>query len=311
MMTGELDFIQSLRDLASSAAARGLRDDVAVLGELVLTHDMIAEGIHYLAGDPPESVAAKLVAETLSDLAAKGATPVGVLLGYCLGDGDWDRRFVAGLEKTLTDYDCALLGGDTIGLLAGAPRVLGLTAIGRAGPRVPDRSGGKPGDGLWLVGTLGDSAAGLAQLLRDPGAEGLLVEAYRRPRALVAEGRALAPHASAMMDVSDGLLIDARRLAEASGVKGIINLDALPLTDAFQSAQSDDKTARLFAATAGDDYALLAALPSGTEGAVTKSLPCGAHLVRIGKLVAGAGVALLDHGEPVDLPEHLGHEHRT
>ena len=310
-MTRELEFIAGLRALATSPEARGFDDDVALLGEQVLTHDMIAEGVHYLPGDPAEAVAAKLVAVTLSDLAAKGATPVAVLLGYCLGDGEWDRAFLTGLGEALAKYDCTLIGGDTIALPPGAPRVLGLTAIGRAGVRVPSRSGGKAGDGLWLVGTLGDSAAGLAQLLADRLAKGPLVEAYRRPRALVAEGRALAPHASAMMDVSDGLLINAGRMARASGVAIEIDLAALPISAAFGDTLGHGQAARLFAATGGDDYALLAALAPGVEAVVTKSLPDGAHLVRIGRLVAGEGISLHHAGQPVDLPEHLGHEHHS
>jgi thiamine-monophosphate kinase len=295
-MTAELNFIAALRDIATTPEARGLRDDTALLGDLVLTHDMIAQGVHYLPADPPESVAAKLVAVTLSDLAAKGATPVGVLLGYCLGDGEWDRRFVAGLGEALAHYDCALFGGDTIALPRQSPRVLGLTAIGRAAGR---------------VGTLGDSAAGLAELLVDPAASGPLVDAYRRPRALIAEGRALVPYASAMMDVSDGLLIDARRMADASGARIAVDLATVPLSAPFRAARGDDRTARLFAATGGDDYALLAALRPGVEDQVRKSLPSGAHLVRIGELVAGEGISLHDAGAPVDLPEHLGHEHQS
>ena len=309
-MTGELDFIAALRALATTPEARGFDDDVALLGEFVLTHDMIAEGVHYLAHDPAGSVAAKLVAVTLSDLAAKGATPVGVLLGYCLGEGEWDRAFVAGMQEALATYDCALLGGDTIALPRGAPRVLGLTAIGRAGSLVPDRSGGRDGDGLWLIGQIGDSAAGLARLLEDPAATGPLVEAYRRPRALVAEGKALAPYASAMMDVSDGLLIDATRMATASKVRIEIDIASLPLSDAFKAARGDDRSSRLFAGTGGDDYALLAALRPGDEQSVRKSLPSEAQLVRIGQLVAGAGIALHDSTGLVPLPEHLGHEHR-
>ena len=308
-MTGELDFIAGLRGLATDPAARGLADDAALMGRMVLTHDMIAEGVHYLATDPPESVAAKLVAVTLSDLAAKGAAPVGVLLGYCLGESAWDQRFLAGLGEALADYDCSLLGGDTIAVAG--PRVLGLTAIGRAGVHVPDRSGGRAGDGLWLVGTLGDSAAGLALLRANPAANGPLVTAYQRPHALIAEGRVLAASASAMMDVSDGLLIDARRMAAASGAWIEIDLAAIPLSPAFVAVRGADRIARMFAATGGDDYALLAALPPGVEDLVRKSLPSGAHLVRIGELVAGAGIALHDAGAPVELPEHLGHEHHV
>ena len=119
--------------------------------------------------------------------------------------------------------------------------MLGLTAIGRAGAKVPDRSGGKPGDGLWLVGYFGDAGAGLEQLRADKNASGPLVDAYRRPVPLLAAGQALAPHAHAMMDVSDGLLLDARRMAEASGCSAVIDLDSLPLSDAFKAARGDDQ----------------------------------------------------------------------
>lgn len=281
---------------------------MAVLDGLVLTHDMIAEGSHYLPGDPPESVAAKLVAVTLSDLAGKGATPVGAMLGYCLGNAEWDRRFIVGLGEALARYGCPLLGGDTIALQG--PRVLGLTAIGRAGPRVPDRREARSGDALWLVGTLGDSAAGLAQLLADPSAIGPLVETYRRPRALIAEGKALALHASAMMDVSDGLLIDTRRLAFASGLAARIEIDRLPLSDAFLNDRGSDRGARLFAATGGDDYALLATFAPALEAVVRNSLPSGARMTPVGTLAEGSGLELFDGGAPVPLPERLGHEHR-
>ena len=103
---------------------------------------------------------------------------------------------------------------------------------------------------------LGDAGAGLEQLRADKNASGPLVDAYRRPVPLLAAGQALAPHAHAMMDVSDGLLLDARRMAEASGCSAVIDLDSLPLSDAFKAARGDDQDARLFAATAGDDYAL-------------------------------------------------------
>lgn len=306
-MSGESDFVAALRLVAQASGARGLDDDVALLGDLVLTHDVIAEGVHYLPGDPPESVAAKLVAVTLSDLAGKGATPVGVLLGYCLGNGEWDRRFAAGLGSALAAYGCPLLGGDTVGGVG--QRVLGLTAIGRAGAHVPDRRGGRVGDELWLVGTVGDSAAGLAKLQAEPQAAGALVDAYREPRALILEGRALAPHARAMMDVSDGLLIDAGRLAKASGLAAHIDLGALPLSEVYRTERGDALEARLFAATGGDDYALLAALATGD--AVRICLPGGAQMVRIGALRAGSGMTLEFEGEPVPLPERLGYEHRA
>lgn len=302
----ERSAIDRLRRIATAAEARGLADDVALLGDLVLTHDSIAEGVHYIPDDPPESVGWKLAAVNLSDLAAKGADPLAALLSLTLsGDTDWEARFLDGLEAALAEFRLPLVGGDTIALPAGAPRVLGLTAIGRAGARTPSRSGGQPGDRLWLVGTIGDSAAGLDQLRSDPAATGPLVEAYRRPRPLLAQGRALAPVASAMMDVSDGLLLDSSRLAAASGVAARIDLSALPLSAAFLASRGED---RLFAATGGDDYALLAALPEAVDP-LTLSLPAGTRVTAIGRLVPGAGLSLVDGDTPVPVPERLGHEH--
>lgn len=303
--------IERLRRIADDPAARGLADDAALLDGLVLTHDMIAEGVHFLPSDPPASVAWKLVAVNLSDLAAKGAAPAGALLSLTLsGDGAWEAAFLDGLESACRSYGLPLLGGDTIALPAGAPRVLGLTAIGRAGASTPARAGGHPGDGLWLIGTLGDSAAGLAQLLDNPDASGPLVEAYRRPVPLLAEGQALAPHAHAMMDVSDGLLIDLTRLAEASGCGAALELEALPLSSAFIEARGDSLGSRLFAATGGDDYALLAALAPDLDPSLSLSLPKG-PITRVGSLTAGAGLSLSHRGGTVELPERLGHEHRS
>ncbi len=303
----EREAIERLKRIASGDAARGLLDDVALLGDLVLTHDSIAEGIHYLPADPPESVGWKLAAVNASDLAAKGADPLAALLSLTLtGDGDWEARFLDGLEAALAEFGLNLIGGDTIALPPGAPRVLGLTAIGRAGPATPSRSGGQAGDRLWLVGTLGDSAAGLAQLLDNPAAAGPLVEAYRRPRPLLAAGKLLAPIASAMMDVSDGLLLDASRMASASGVAAHIDLATLPLSAAFIAARGSD---RLFAATGGDDYALLVALPEA-EDPFTLPLPSGANVTAIGRLAEGEGLSLTDGETPVPIPERLGHEHR-
>ncbi len=206
--------------MATAPEARGLLDDVAVLDGLVITHDSIAENIHFLSTDPPSSVGWKLVAVNLSDLAAKGASPRGALLSLTIaGDDDWEELFLSGVEAACESYALPLIGGDTIALPPGAPRVLGMTAIGRAGPRTPDRAGGRPGDRLWVVGTLGDSAAGLAQLRRDPRAAGALVDIYRRPIPQLGAGGLIAPRATAMMDVSDGLLLDARRMAEASGCR--------------------------------------------------------------------------------------------
>jgi thiamine-monophosphate kinase len=305
----ESDVIDRLRRIATDPAARGLADDAALLDGLVVTHDTIAEGVHFLPFDPPASVGWKLVAVNLSDLAAKGATPRAALLSMAIGDEDWDDGFLTGIEAACESYGVQLIGGDTIALPEGAPRVLGLTAIGEAGERVPSRAGGRPGDMLWLVGTLGDSAAGLAQLSSDPEAIGPLVDQYRRPVPLLADGQALAREASAMMDVSDGLLLDLGRLCTASGCGAEVDLDALPLSRAFIAERGQDRKARLFAATGGDDYALLAALPDGIDP-VSLSLPSDSRIAGIGRLVEGRGIAVRDSSGPVKLPETLGYEHR-
>ena len=303
--------LKRLRAIATAPAARGLLDDAALLDGLVITHDSIAEGVHFLPFDPPGSIGWKLVAVNLSDLAAKGATPAGALLSLTLcGDGEWEDAFLDGVTAACERYGLPLIGGDTISLPQGAPRVLGLTAIGRAGERTPARDGGRPGDALWIAGAIGDAAVGLAELQADPRAAGPLVEAYRRPVPLLAAGQALAPHATAMMDVSDGLLLDARRLAEASGCRAAIDLDAVPLSDAFKRLRGASIASRLFAATGGDDYALLAALPPELDP-VTLSLPSGTTMRRIGSLEAGTpAIRLSSGGRPIEVPETLGYEHR-
>jgi thiamine-monophosphate kinase len=311
MSSSELAFIDQLRLFATDPAARGLDDDAAVIGDLVLTHDMVAEGVHFLPTDPPASVGWKLVAVNLSDLAAKGADPVAALMGMTLiGDSEWDERFLGGVAAACETYGLALVGGDTIALPEGAPRVLGLTAIGRGSEPIPSRSGGRPGDTLWVVGTLGDAAAGLELLQEDAEADGPLVEAYRRPVPQLAAGRLLASYANAMMDVSDGLLLDASRLCAASNCGGQIDLDMLPLSRAYIAERGVDRRARLYAATGGDDYALLAALPAGFDP-LGLSLPRGTILERVGTLTEGEGIKLFDALGEVPLPEPLGYEHRA
>lgn len=281
----ESAFIDALKSLARDPAARGLVDDAAVLGDLVLTHDMIVEGVHFLPADPAQDVAWKLVAVNLSDLAAKGAEPVGCLLGYTLGPDDWNAAFVSGLRDVLETYGLPLLGGDTV--RANGPRSFGLTAIGRASA-VPSRTGARAGDALYVTGTIGRAGIGLRLLQADKA--GPEVEAYRRPRPRLAEGRALAPMVHAMMDVSDGLLIDARRMAEASGLAVSIRLDAVP-------AAGDP----IEAVTAGDDYELLFAAPADL------TLPVPA--TRIGIFSDGRGLNLLANRAPIPLPPKLGWLH--
>lgn len=244
----------------------------------------MAEGVHFLPGQDPADVAWKLVTVNMSDLAAKGAEPLGVLLGYQFGSDD--SRFVAGLTEALAHYRAPLLGGDTIS--ASGPQTLGLTAIGRATHRpVPSRGGAKAQDALWLTGPVGSAMLGFEALQAGSGDS----KAYRRPAALLAQGQALAPQVSAMMDLSDGLLLDAARMAQASGVTLAIERGAVPI--ATPEGRRDE------ALRWGDDYQLLFTLPKAAQPLVP------AH--RIGAVVPRGEEALLLDGAP---PEgRLGYEH--
>lgn len=304
----EREFIaRSLAPLATSAAARGLADDAAVwtppMGrQLVFTHDVLAAGIHYLPDDPPADVAWKLVAVNLSDLAAMAATPVGVLLALGLSaaeDDSWREAFVAGLERALATFGVALWGGDTVSGLAQA--VLGLTAIGWVDPgRAMGRSGAQPGDGLWVSGSIGDAGLGLAIAKGNAPFDKALLNRFRRPMPRLALGAALGGVASAGMDVSDGLLIDAARLAQASTVGLAIALDQVP---APQAAALDAMLARV---TAGDDYELLfTAAPHVDVPALAGKTP----VTRIGTVTSGSGLMLTWAGQSVPLPTRLGWEH--
>lgn len=302
-MSVETSFIEALKRIATDPAARGLADDAAVLGDLVLTHDMIVEGVHFLASDPPASVAWKLLAVNLSDLAAKGATPVGALMGAGLSkDADWTERFVSGLADACAAFGVSLLGGDTVLMPGDAPKTFGLTAIGRAGKFVPSRAGASAGDALYVAGVIGDAGLGLAIARGDLVGETVLLTAYQRPVPLIETGRILAPRVTAMMDVSDGLLIDAARLGEASGLLVEIDLDAVPLSAEAVAASGQDRAARLSAATAGDDYALLF-----TSHGPLPSAP--GRVTRIGQVKLGGGLRVHDRAGAVALPERLGWLH--
>ena len=288
-MKGEAAFVEAMRALARDPAARGLADDCAVMefgGEaLVLTHDMMVEGVHTLPGQDPADVAWKLVAVNLSDLAACGARPLGVLLGHMLGEHD--ARFAEGLAEVLEHYyGVPLLGGDTVA--GGSPRAWGLTAIGAATHRpVPSRAGARPGDGVWITGSLGAAMLGF-EALRDRTETDS--SAYRRPLARLAEGEALAPLVTAMMDVSDGLLLDASRLAGASGVTLALDSAAVPVA-------APDR--RHDALRWGDDYELLFTLPEGVEPPVPATL--------IGEVREKSGALLLLDGEAPT--GSLGYQH--
>ena len=315
-MSDEAAFIELLKAVATDPAARGLMDDAALFvppagRSLVLTHDMLVEGVHYLPADPPGDVAWKLVAVNLSDLAAKGARPEAMLLGYMLGpDRGWDAAFVAGLAAAAARFAVPLLGGDTVAATRG-PRALGLTAIGSVPPGgAPARNGARPGDGLWVTGTIGDAGAGLALALAGRDAPAALIDAYRRPMARVAEAPALMACVQASADISDGLLIDAARMAAASGCAVRIALDAVPLSPALRGHAGDDRAARLSAVTAGDDYELLLAVPPASEDALRSAArQAGIAIHRVGAFHAGTGLSITDAGHPISVPSRLGYEH--
>ena len=248
----EPDFIAALKALASDPAARNLDDDAAVLelgGEmLILTHDTLVQGVHVREDEDPADIAWKLVAVNLSDLAAKGAKPLGVLVSHMLGDGD--ARFVEGLGEILREYDVPLLGGDTVS--AQGRRVWGCTAIGRATHTpVPARSGARPGDAVFIGGPIGHAMLGMDAVEKRAGPYHL---AYTRPRPQLTLGQTLAPHVSAMMDVSDGLLLDASRIAAASSCSIDLSHDAVAKV-APEGWAGD-------AMRWGDDYVLLATGPA-------------------------------------------------
>jgi len=316
-----------MRALATHPSARSLMDDAAVvewpLGlNLVATHDMLVEGVHYTRACPPGDVAWKLLAVNLSDLAAMGARPVGVLLGVAFSadiPADWAEMFSSGLGRALEAFSVPLLGGDTV---SGAGNmVLALTALGSVPPgEALGRAGASVGDDLWVSGTIGDAGVGLAVATGAP-CEGLFegewqrpaLRRYRLPTPRLALGLGLRGLASAAMDVSDGLALDAARLAAASGLCAEILLDAVPLSPFMPRSPAD----RLRHVSAGDDYELLfAAHPSRREAIEQQAVRARTAVSRIGRLVDApsavspvARVRMLEAaGRSLDLPR-LGYEH--
>lgn len=282
----EFEFIAALRELPLHKGARGLFDDTAQLevgGEtLILTHDSMAEGTHFRPDADMADVAWKLVATNLSDLAAKGAEPLGVLLGHSLGRDD--RAFLRGLEEALRAFDTKLLGGDSI--RSEGPRTFGLTAIGRATHTpVPSRSGARQGDAIYVTGTIGRAMLGFEG---DPAH----LDAFNRPVPCLAEGRALAPLVTAMMDVSDGLLLDCWRMAVASNLTFEISSELVPVADPGRR----DECLRW-----GEDYQLLFTVPATTE------IPVAA--TRIGTVASDDPVPLRLDGEAISEPLNLGYQH--
>lgn len=297
--SGEDQFIAALRAIATDPGARGLADDAAeltVAGDtLVVTHDMMVEGVHWLPGQDPADVAWKLVAVNLSDLAAKGAEPKALIMGYVLGDPAWDARFAEGMGAAVAHFGVPLLGGDTVsGPSSETTRSIGLTAIGN--PRTvpsPARADARAGEALWVTGVLGAALAGF-EAVQAGSKDETLTRPYRRPEPLIAAGLALAPLVGAMMDVSDGLLLDTSRMARASGTTIAIETKAVPIHPALADRQIE-------AMSWGDDYQLLFTLSEGTVPPVAAT--------RIGQVHAGCAHPLLLDGAPPPSKLRLGYQH--
>lgn len=285
-------------------AGLGLKDDAALLAAsaepLVVTTDMLVAGVHFFADDPPDAVARKALRVNLSDLAAKGAAPAGFLLSIAL-PGEWTNEwlsaFAAGLADDARTYAAPLLGGDTAS--TPGPLTISITALGRT-PRFVPRTGARAGDGIYVSGTTGDAALGLA-LRRDPAlaarlspdARDFLLDRYLLPRPRLDLAPLLREHASAAMDVSDGLAGDLAKLCRASGVSALVDLPLIPLSDAAREAIELAPGLFESAITGGDDYEIL------FTAAPDFSPPEG--VARIGAVTAGTAPPILRdaHKKPV------------
>jgi thiamine-monophosphate kinase len=304
---GEFEIIAKFfAPLASESGAFGLKDDVATLAhrsgqELVLKTDAIVEGVHFLSDDPADLVARKALRVNLSDLAAKGAEPVGYLLSLSINaktGTPWIKRFAQGLAHDQKTFGLSLLGGDTTA--TPGPTTVSVTAIGWSPlGALPRRSGAKPGDLVFVSGRIGDAGAGLALLQEKSRAKGksytTLVSRYRLPEPRLALGRALRGIAHATIDVSDGLLADLGHIAETSKVRIAIKADAIPLSAAFVDKLGKKRRAIVHAATAGDDYEIaFTAPPSARDALKRAAAQTGTPVTEIGRVEGGKGVVLLD-----------------
>jgi thiamine-monophosphate kinase len=301
----EFALIEALfRPLAEGfPGALGLEDDAALLPageEMVVTQDGLVAGVHFPTGETPEAIAAKALRVNLSDLAAMGAKPLAYLLTLVLPDDiddAWLRRFCASLGEEQTRWGIALAGGDTVS--TPGPLTLSVTALGSVAQPLR-RSGARPGDSVYVSGTIGDAVLGLAALQGELPGRGheTLVERLRLPTPRLALGRELVGVASACADVSDGLVADAGHIAEASGVAIVLDADAVPLSDAARDIVKIEPSWLPRMLTGGDDYELVFTAIDAVAGAT-----------RIGSVEAGEGVSVRNaDGSPMPLGE-TGYRH--
>lgn len=318
------EFERIARFLAPLAAPEGLGllDDVAVIpgppGEqYVLKTDAIVEGVHFLPEDPADQVGQKLLRVNLSDLAGKGAKPVGYLLTTALPrerDEAWLERFAQGLARDQKEFGIGLLGGDSVA--TSGPVTLSVAAVGRV--RVGEtllRSGARAGDAVFVSGTLGDGALGLRALrgtLPELGAvhRDFLADRYRLPRPRLQLGQRLVGIARAMMDISDGLVADLGHICETSGVGAVVEAARLPLSPAARAAIAADASRLMAALAGGDDYELLFTAPADAVDRIAAiARDTGVSVTAIGRIEPGKGVRVIDeNGAPVSVTD-TGYRH--
>ncbi|MEA2950900.1 MAG: thiamine-monophosphate kinase [Alphaproteobacteria bacterium] len=290
--------------LAKHPGALGLADDAAVLTppagcDLVLTKDALVAGVHFFADDPPGAIARKALRVNLSDLAAKGATPAGFLLALALPDGvtePWLKAFAGGLGDDADAYGCPLLGGDTV--KTPGPLMVSITALGSVphGSMVR-RSGARAGDRVFVTGSIGDAALGLA-LRRDGDAarrwkldaklRDYLTDRYLLPQPRNALAEALRAHASAAMDVSDGLVGDFGKLCAASSVSAEIDVARVPLSGAARAALAAEPALIETVLTGGDDYEIICTMGERKAGELrAAAIAADVAVTEVGRIVPG------------------------
>ena len=290
------------KPLATDPGAFGLVDDAAVLSssgdDIVVTTDAVVEGVHYLAGDPPDTIARKALRVNLSDLAAKGAVPAGFVLTLALRSKEdaWLRPFADALGEDATTFACPLLGGDTVS--TPGPQMISITAFGRVPQgQMVGRIGARPGDRILVTGTIGDAALGLdvltggvvaTALASDPAAREALVSRYRIPQPRSVLAQAVRDHASAAMDVSDGLAGDLTKLCAASGVSASVDVPNVPLSAAAAGLIARNAVCVETLLAGGDDYEVLCTVaPAQSDALIAAGRAVGVAVTAIGTIVAG------------------------
>ena len=310
------------KPLATDPGAFDLTDDAAILkssaDELVITTDAIVEGVHFLPDDPPDTIARKALRVNLSDLAAKGATPAGFVLTLALREADdaWLTAFARGLSEDAAHFGCPLLGGDTVS--TPGPLMISITAFGRvAAGKMVRRNGAKAGDRVVVSGSIGDAALGLG-LLKGAAAAALggdqretLIGRYRVPQPRVALAPAVLGHASAAMDVSDGLAGDLAKLCAASEVSAAIDAQSIPLSGPARELLTSSAVGIEAILSGGDDYEILCTIPENRFEAFAQAATlAGVPVTSIGTIIAGIAVPrFIDRqGSEIALP-HLSYSH--